>query len=109
MTPGTLSRASAMTVPAIVLWQPELAHTAPQRALPPLRSHRDAVGDRDGVELDRRAAGRPDPLLDLLGQLLVVPVTRRHLDPAVRDADQRAGEVLVREADRLEVGAGGSA
>ena len=39
-----------------------------ERGLHPLRAHRDAVRDRDGVELHRRAARRAHALLDLLGQ-----------------------------------------
>src|SRR4030095_3244101 len=59
--------------------------------------------------LDRRAAGGADSFLHLLGHLAVVPVARRDLDPAVRHADQGLLEIVVGEADRLEVGAGGRA
>src|SRR5207249_11107688 len=70
-------------------------------------THADAVADADRVELDWRAAGGTDAFLHLLGQLAVVPVARRDLDPAMGHADQRTLEVLVGEADRLEVRAGG--
>ena len=80
------SRASAIAPPGIVLSQPTRATmrveraagdqldrvgddlAADQRGLHPCGAHRDAVGDRDRVELHRRAAGRPDPLLDVLGE-----------------------------------------
>src|SRR5207253_7861976 len=53
--------------------------------------------------------GGADALGDLLGELAVVGVARRQLDPAMRDADQRTREVFVGEADRAEVGARGGA
>src|SRR6266850_4507416 len=59
--------------------------------------------------LDRRAAGGADPFLDLLGQLAVVRIARRQLDPAVGHADERLPEILVGEADGAEVGARGGA
>src|SRR5207302_4630352 len=82
---------------------------ADQRGLPALGAHRDAVGDRDRVEFDRRAAAGADALGDLLGELAVVGVAWRQLDPAVRDADERAREVLVGEAHGTEVRARGGA
>ena len=60
------------------------------------------TGDR--VELHRRAAGGADAVLDVLGQPALVEVARHRLDPGRRDADDRLGEVLVREADGLEHG-----
>ena len=66
------------------------------------RAHRDAVGDRDRVELDRRAARGADALLHVHGELALVEVARHRLDPRRRDADQRLREVLVGEADGLE-------
>ena len=82
------SRASAITVPGIVLSQPhehrprasswwpsadqldrvgdDLA--ADERGAHALGAHGDAVGHRDGVELHRRAAGRADAILDVLGE-----------------------------------------
>jgi hypothetical protein len=38
---------------------------ADQRGLHPGRAHRDAVGDDDGVEVDRIAARRDDPGADV--------------------------------------------
>ena len=72
-------------------------------------AHRDAVGDRDRVELHRRAAGGADALLDLRREHAVVEVARHRLDPRVRDADDRLREVLGRVADAVQVGARGGA
>ena len=41
--------------------------TRDQRSLHPLRAHGDAVGDGDGVEFHRRAAGLANALLDGFG------------------------------------------
>ena len=75
----------------------------------PRRAHRDAVGDRDRVELHRRAAGVADALLDLGGERAQVEVARHRLDPGRGDADDRLGERLVVVADALQVGARGGA
>ena len=75
---------------------------ADERGLHALGAHRHAVADGDGVELHRRAAGRPDALLDGDGQLALVEVAGHRLDPRRGDADDRLGEVLVGEADGLE-------
>ena len=80
-----------------------------QRRLHPARAHRDAVGDRDRVELHRRAAGLADALLDLRGERAQVEVARHRLDPGRGDADDRLGERLGVEADAVQVGAGGRA
>src|SRR5262249_41835064 len=80
---------------------------ADERGLHALGAHGDPVGDGDRVELDRRAAVGPHALGDLLGELAVVRVARRELDPAVGDPDQRAREVLVGEPDGAEVRARG--
>ena len=66
------------------------------------RAHRDAVGDGDRVELDRRPAGAADALLDVAREPPVVQVARHRLDPRRRDADQRLREVGVGEPDALE-------
>ena len=84
ITLGQVQPASAITVAGIVLSQPLSAITASnmcawddeldrvgdhlaadQRGPHPLGAHRDPVGDRDRVQLHRRAAGGADPLLDL--------------------------------------------
>src|SRR5207249_1229393 len=77
-----------------------------ERRLHALGAHGDAVGDRDRVHLDRRAAGLADPLLHPLGLLAVVEVAGHDLDPRVRDADERLLEVVVAVADRAHHRAG---
>ena len=76
-----------------------------QRGLHPLGAHRHPVGDGHGVELHRRAAGRPHALLDVLGEAAQVEVAGHRLGPGVGDADRRPTERLVVEADALHVGA----
>ncbi len=70
-------------------------------------AHRDAVRDRDRVELHRRAAGRPDPLLHALGEPAQVEVARHRLGPGVGDADDRPLKCVVVVADALQVRPGG--
>ena len=121
-------RASAITVPGIVLSQPEIVTSASkcvgggdeldrvgdqlardERGAHPGGAHRDPVGDRDRVQLHRRAAGGTDALLDLRGEDPVVEVAGHRLDPRVRDADDRLGEILGGVADPVQVGARGGA
>src|SRR5581483_2721701 len=82
---------------------------ADERRAHPGRAHRDAVRDGDRVELDRRAAGGPNAVLDVDRELALVVVARHRLDPRRRDADERLREVLVRVADRLQHRARGRA
>ena len=42
-------------------------------------AHRDTVADSDGVELEWRAAGHQDTILDRTGDLLQVLMTRNDL------------------------------
>ena len=74
-------------------------------AFMPFRAHRDAVADRDGVELHRRAAGGSHTLFHLHGKLAKIVVARHRFDPRVRDADDRLFQILVGESDSLEHGA----
>ena len=78
-----------------------------ERRLHALRAHRNPVGDRDGVEFDRRTTSVSNAALHLFGELAMVPVARRDFDPAVGDADEGLREVIVGEADRLEEGSCG--
>ena len=73
------------------------------------RSHRDAVRDRDGVELQRCAAGRQNALADVHGQLAEVVVAGTDLDPGVGDPDERLAEVAVGQPVGFQHGAGGRA
>ena len=61
-------------------------------------AHRDAVGHRNRVELERRAAGGADAFTDPVRHLAQVVVARADLDPGVGDADERAGQILVGQA-----------
>src|SRR5206468_7400002 len=70
-----------------------------ERRLHALGAHRDAVTHGDGVHLDRRAARLADALLDPPRELPLIDVAGHDLDPRVRDADERAFEVLVAVAD----------
>src|SRR5437868_2811217 len=76
-----------------------------ERGLHALGAHRDAVADRDGVELDRRAARFANAFLDPLRELAVVEVARHDLDPRMRDPNQWSSEILVLIADRPHHGA----
>ena len=82
---------------------------ADERALHARGPHRDPVRDRDRVELHRRAAGRADAGLDVLGEAAQVEVAGHRLDPGVGDADRRPLERVVVEPDALHVGARGGA
>ena len=80
---------------------------ADERGFHALRAHGHAVRDGDRVELHRCAAGGTDALLDVFRQTSLVVVAGHGLDPRRGNADERLGEVLVRETDRLEHGPGG--
>src|SRR6202011_1633318 len=67
-------------------------------------AHRDAVGDRDRVELQRRTPRRANPRLHVRGQLAEMEVAGADLDPCIRDADERLLQVGVGEAHRVEHG-----
>ena len=75
---------------------------ADERRAHALGAHRDAVGDRDRVELHRRAAGGADAGLHVLGEVAQVVVARADLDPRVGDADERLLQIGVGEADGLQ-------
>ena len=76
---------------------------ADQRGLHALRAHRDAVADRDGVDLHRRAARGAHAGHDVLRQLALAEVAGHRADPAVRHHHERALQVLAGEPDGLEV------
>jgi hypothetical protein len=71
------------------------------------RAHRDAVGDGDRVELERRATCFADAGLHAQRERPLVEVARHRLDPVRRDADERTREVGVGEPDCLQHCAGG--
>jgi hypothetical protein len=72
-------------------------------------AHGDAIGDGDGVELHRRAAGVADALLDGGGDVAQVKITRPDFRPGVGDADDGFMQVFFAEANAAQVGAGGGA
>ena len=78
-------------------------------AFMPCGAHGDAVGDGDGVELHRRAAGLADALLDGVGDVAEMEVAGADLGPGVGDADDGLVQVFFAEADAAQVGAGGGA
>ncbi len=78
---------------------------ADQRGLHAFGAHGDAVGDGDGVELHRRAAGFAHALLHGFGELAEVEVAGADFGPGIGDADDRLVQVFFREADAAQVGA----
>ena len=80
-----------------------------ERGFHALGAHRDAVGDRDGVDLHRGAAGLADTAHDVLRELTVGEVAGHRADPRVRNHHQWLGERFVVEADGVELGSGGGA
>ncbi len=65
-----------------------------QRGLHALRAHRDAVGDGDGVELHRRAAGLANAFLQGLGDFAQMHVAGADLGPGVGDADDGLVQIV---------------
>ncbi len=80
-----------------------------QRRLHALVAHGDAVGDRDGAELARRASGGGDALLHRLRLAHERDVAGRGLVPAGGDADEGLMDLLARQTHRVIVGAMGRA
>src|SRR4029078_2558929 len=86
---------------------------ADQRGAHAGRAHGDPVGDRDGVELHRRAPGLADAVLDRGGELAQVQVAGADLGPGGGQADDGAVERVTVEAggaqQRPRPGAAGAA
>ena len=80
---------------------------AHQRGLHPFGSHGNAIGHRDGTELNGGSPGGANPFLDFLGQAAVIKVAGSDLNPAVGYTHQRTFQILVAESDRFEVGTSG--
>ena len=70
-----------------------------------LGAHRDAVGDRDRVELERLWRPPRGCLRARDRELAQVIVAGTDLGPGVGDADERAAQVRIGEADGLQHGA----
>ena len=73
-----------------------------QREVHALMSHGDAVGNRDGAELERVSPAGVHPVLDRLGQPIQRQIARGDLVPRGRHTDLRLGEVLVAHPDRTK-------
>ena len=73
------------------------------------RAHADAVGDRDGIEIDRLAAGGSDALAGVLAEFAQVDIAGRHVAGSGGDGDLGLLEVLVGKADGAKHGPGGRA
>ena len=58
-----------------------------QRGFHALRAHRDAVGDGDGVELHRRAAGLANAFFESFGDFAQMHVAGADFGPGIGDAD----------------------
>ena len=118
---GMFRRAAAISIAGVILSQLVISTSASnrwaivtastesaissrvdERVVHPDVAHRDAVVDADRRELDRRAAGHSDAVLDGARDLVEVVVTRDDLVLRVADADQRAVELLARVAHRVE-------
>ncbi|MDF9814846.1 hypothetical protein M2266_004077 [Streptomyces sp. SPB162] len=69
-------------------------------------AHRDAVVDRDGVELTRDGARRQDRLGDDPADRLEMGVARYELGEAVGDSDDRLADVGAGHAGGAHQGAG---
>jgi hypothetical protein len=63
--------------------------------------HSDAVTDADRAELKRDAPCRVHAFFDELGQIPQMKVSRDDLVPRIGDADKRAFEIVVCQAERL--------
>ncbi len=81
---------------------------AHQRGPHALGAHGFAVGDGDGVELHRRAAGGANAFFHLRREAAQVEVAGHGFDPGVGHSDDGAAEVGVGESDGFEHGAGRS-
>src|SRR5918993_1728240 len=91
-----------MVTPGDQLYRTSDHFTADQRAFHPFRSHADAIGDGDGVELHRGSAGGANSFLHFSRQPAQVEIARPDLNPGVSHADNRARKVLIRKANGFE-------
>ena len=80
-----------------------------QRRAHAVMAHGDAVGDGDGAEFARGAAGGGDALLDRLRLAHQRDIAGRGLVPAGRDADERLVDLLGGQPHRVEIGPMGRA
>src|SRR6185312_7699723 len=78
---------------------------ADERRFHAFGAHGDAVRDRDGVELHRRAAGFTDASFHVVRERAQVEIARHGLNPRVGDTDDGLLQILVGVTDSLEHGA----
>ena len=81
--------------------------TAHQRGAHSARAHGDAVGNDDGVELDRRSSRRFDALRGMLSEVAQMHVAGSDRREAVHHGDQRLRDDLGVEAGGVKHGARG--
>ena len=72
-----------------------------------LGAHGDAIGNGDGVEFERSAAGGANPVFYVLCEFAKVIVAGTDFDPGVGHADQGLAEILVTKAGGSKHGASG--
>ena len=75
-----------------------------QRVFHALRTHGNAIGDRDGVEDHRFAARFVHPQGHVHREVVDMNVARRHLAPGRDHADLRLVEIFLLEPDGVEHG-----
>jgi hypothetical protein len=80
---------------------------ADERRAHALRAHGDAVRDRDGIELEGCATGLTHARLHVVGEPAKMKIAGPDLNPGVRNADQRARQVVVCQTRGFEHGPGG--
>src|SRR5208283_337003 len=82
---------------------------ADQRSAHAVGAHGDAVGNGNRIEFQRSAASSADAGADVVGKFAKVVVAGTDFDPGVGDADERLGEIVVREPGSAQHGASGGA
>jgi len=65
----------------------------------------DAVSNRNGIELDRRAAGGADAGTGMFGQLAQIQIARRDVRPGMHHGDHRLGDVGIAQSGGAQHGA----
>lgn len=66
-----------------------------ERILHPFGAHRNAIGDRDGIENRCLSAGRIDTQSGFAGELIDVHIARRHHAPGGSHTDLRLREIAL--------------
>src|SRR2546427_5410677 len=82
---------------------------ADERSAHAFRTHGDAVGDGDGVELERSATRGANAFLHMQRQFAEVIIAGADFNPGVRHADERLFEIVVAQTRDAQHGASGRA